>query len=174
VGGRIDDLATAFLAWRCYRARSGRPNPAAQRKVYFVDPLIAQLVHLRTDAVPAPDLSLLNEQQIGLHLSRATSLDRPSAFVESDTVMFERTSTGAEIDFVGPALDIPFECKYEDKPWKRATLTMRARYGRGVLATRTPLETSFDHSEPSVWAIPAGMLAWLIDRVTDSPTGTAS
>jgi predicted AAA+ superfamily ATPase len=164
VNGRVDDLVTAFLAWRCYRARSGRPNPAAQRKVYFVDPLIAQLVHLRANTVPAPDLSLLNEQQIGLHLSRATSLDRPSAFVESATVMFERTGTGAEIDFVGPELDIPFECKYEDKPWKRATLTMRARHGRGVLVTRTPLETSLGHGEPSVWAVPAGMLAWLIDR----------
>lgn len=157
---RIDDLASAFLAWRCYRARAGRPNPAAQRKVYFVDPLIPQLVHLRTGALPTPDLSLLNEQQIGLQLSRATSLVRPSAFIESDAVMYERTDTGAEIDFVGPELDIPFECKYEDKPWKRAAQTMRARHGRGVLVTRTPLAVDDD----PVWAVPAGMFAWLVDR----------
>jgi len=164
VNERIDDLATAFLAWRCYRERSGRPNPAAQRKVYFVDPLIAQLAHLRTAATPAPDLSVLNEQQIGLQLCRATSLDRPSAFIESDAVMYERTNTGAEIDFVGPALEIPFECKYEDTPWRRATLTMRARHRRGVLVTRTPLMTSPNPDEPSVWAVPAGILAWLIDQ----------
>jgi predicted AAA+ superfamily ATPase len=160
VNARIDDLATAFLAWRCYRARAGRPNPAAQRKVYFVDPLVAQLVHLRSAATPAPDPSVLSEQQIGLLLARATSLGRPSTFIESDAVMYERTSTGAEIDFVGPSLALPFESKYEDKPWKRATLTMRARHGRGVLVTRTPL--ALDDSQ--VWAVPAGILAWLIDQ----------
>jgi len=160
VNARIDDLATAFLAWRCYRERSGRPNPAAQRKVYFVDPLIAQLVHLRSGVTPAPDPSQLSEQQIGLLLARATSLERPATFIESDAVMYERTSTGAEIDFVGPSLGLPFESKYEDRPWKRATLTMRARHGRGVLVTRTPL--ALDDSP--VWAVPAGMLAWLLDR----------
>ena len=174
VNQRIDDLTHSFLAWRCYRERSGRPNPAAQRKVYFVDPLIPQLVPLRTGATPEPDMSLLSEQQIGLLLSRAISLDRPSAFVESDAVMYERTSTGAEIDFVGPSLGIPFESKYEDKPWKRATLTMRARHGRGVLVTRTPLQTSSSPDEHPVWAVPAGMLAWLLDRPEPRyvPTGT--
>jgi predicted AAA+ superfamily ATPase len=158
VNERIDDLVTAFLAWRCHREKAGRPNPAAQRKLYFVDPLIAQLAHLR-NAAPAPDLSLLNEQQIGLHLARAVSLDRASAFVESDGVMYERTGTGAEIDFVGPRLEIPFECKYEDKPWKRSAQTMRARHGRGVLVTRTPLEVDGQ----AVWAVPAGIVAWLLD-----------
>jgi len=159
VNERIDDLVQAFLAWRCYRERSGRPNPAAQRKVYFVDPLVAQLPHLRSPMVPPPDPSLLNEQQIGLHLARALSLDRPAAYVESDGVMYERTGTGAEIDFAGPQLPVPVECKYEDKPWKRATQTMRARYGRGVLVTRTPLVLD-DHD---VWAVPAGAFAWLLD-----------
>jgi uncharacterized protein len=161
VNERIGDLVTAFLAWRCHRISADRPSPTAQRKVYFVDPLIAQIAHLRNDAQPVPDLSLLNEQQIGLHLARATALDRPAAFVESDAVMYERTGTGAEIDFVGPALGIPFECKYEDKPWKRSTLTMRARHGRGVLVTRTPLSVG---DEP-VWAVPAGIVAWLLDPV---------
>ena len=151
VNERVDDLVRAFLAWRCHRLKDGLPSTAAQRKVYFVDPLVAQLPHLRNATIPAPDLSLLNEQQIGLHLARALSLDRPASFVESDGVMYERTGTGAEIDFVGPHLDVPFECKYEDKPWKRATQTMRARYGRGVLVTRTPLALD-DHR---MWAVPA-------------------
>jgi uncharacterized protein len=159
VNERIDDLVTAFLAWRCHRGRDGRPNPPAQRKVYFVDPLIAQLPRLRNGAFPTLDPSLLNEQQIGLHLARAVSLDQPASFVESDGVMYERTTTGAEIDFVGPALGIPFECKYEDRPWKRAAQTMRARHGRGVLVTRTPLATD----DERVWAVPAGIVAWLLD-----------
>ncbi len=148
-----------FLAWRCHRLKDGLPSPAAQRKVYFVDPLVAQLPHLRNQSAPTPDLSLLNEQQIGLHLARALSLDRPATFVEADGVMYERTATGAEIDFVGPQLGMRFECKYEDKPWKRATQTMRARYGRGVLVTRTPLALD----DGSAWALPAGAFAWLVD-----------
>ncbi len=160
VNERINDLVAAFLAWRCHRVRGDLPNPAAQRKVYFVDPLIAQLAHLRNVAFPAPDASLLSEQQIGLQLARAASLTRPSAFVDADGVMYERTRTDAEIDFVGPDLGLPFECKYEDKPWKRAAQTIRARYGQGVLVTRTPLALD----DPHVWAVPAGMIAWLVDR----------
>ena len=49
---RIEDLIRAFLAWRCHRVRDDRPNTAAQRKLYFVDPLIAQLAHRRNAASP--------------------------------------------------------------------------------------------------------------------------
>jgi len=89
--------------------------------------------------------------------------DRPSAFVESDQVMYERTRTGAEIDFVGPALEVPFESRYEDRPWKRGAQTMLAQHGRGVLATRTPfqLHGSDDSPEP-VWAVPVAVVAWLL------------
>jgi len=156
---RIEDLIRAFLAWRCHRIRDGRPNTAAQRKLYFVDPLVAQLAHLRNSAFPAPDVAKLTQQQIGLALARTVSLGAPGAFVHTDQVMYERTNTGAEIDFVGPDLEIPFECKYTDGNWRREALTMRARYGRGVMVTRSPLLTGAD--EP-IWAIPAAILAWML------------
>lgn len=156
---RIEDLIRAFLAWRCHRIRDGRPNTAAQRKLYFVDPLIAQLAHRHDPVLPAPDASRLTEQQIGLALAQTVSLGAPSAFVQTDRVMYERTDTGAEIDFVGPDLEIPFECKYTDGNWRREALTMRARYGRGVMVTRSPLLTGAD--EP-IWAIPAAILAWML------------
>src|SRR5207245_8796638 len=63
---RIEDLVRAFLAWRCHRIRDGRPNTAAQRKLYFVDPLLAQLAHRRNSSFPAPDASQLTQQQIRL------------------------------------------------------------------------------------------------------------
>ncbi len=156
---RIEDLVRAFLAWRCHRIRDGRPNTAAQPKLYFVDPLVAQLAHRRNASHPAPDTAKLTQQQIGLALARAVSLHAPAAFVQTDRVMYERTATGAEIDFVGPDLEIPFECKYTDAGWRKDALTMKARHGRGVMATRTPLLTGPD--EP-IWAIPAGILAWLL------------
>jgi len=156
---RIEDLIRAFLAWRCHRIRDGRPNTAAQRKLYFVDPLLAQLAHRRDRGLPAPDAAKLTQQQIGLALARTVSLGAPAAFVQTDRVMYERTDTSAEIDFVGPDLEIPFECKYTDARWRREALTMRARYGRGVMVTRSPLLTGAD--EP-IWAIPASILAWLL------------
>ncbi len=157
---RIDDLIRAFLAWRCHRIRKNRPNTAAQRKLYFVDPLIAQLAHRRDARFPAPDAAKLTQQQIGLTLARAVSPDAPAAFVQTDRVMYERTDTGAEIDFVGPDLEVPFECKYTDGAWRREALTMKTHHGRGVIVTRSPLLTGAD--EP-VWAIPAGIVAWLLD-----------
>ncbi len=156
---RIEDLVRAFLAWRCHRIRDGRPNTAAQRKLYFVDPLIAQLAHRRNPNFPAPDTAKLTQQQIGFALARAVSLHAPAAFVQTDRLMYERTDTGAEIDFVGPDLEIPFECKYTDGSWRKEALTMKARHGRGVMVTRSPLITGAD--EP-VWAVPAGILAWLL------------
>ncbi len=156
---RIEDLVRAFLAWRCYRVRDGRPNTAAQRKLYFVDPLVARLAHLRDSRFPAPEVAKLTQQQIGLTLARAVSLHVPAAFVQTDRVMYERTSTGAEIDFVGADLEIPFECKYTDGGWRKEALTMKARHGRGVMVTRSPILTGAD--EP-IWAIPASILAWLL------------
>ncbi len=156
---RIEDLVRAFLAWRCHRIREGRPNTAAQRKLYFVDPLIAQLAHRRNPGFPAPDAAKLSEQQIGLALLRAVSPHAPAAFVQAEGVMYERSDTGAEIDFVGPELENPFECKYTDGNWRKQALTMKAGYGRGVMVTRSPLLTG---AEETVWAIPAGMLAWLV------------
>lgn len=159
---RIEDLVRAFLAWHCHRIRDGRPNTAAQRKLYYVDPLIAQLPHLRNPSnFPAPDTAKLTQQQIGLALARTVSLRAPSAFVQTDRVMYERTDTGAEIDFVGPDLELPFECKYTDEGWRRDALTMKARHRRGVMVTRSSLLA--DPDEP-VWAIPAGILAWLLGQ----------
>lgn len=156
---RIEDLIRAFMAWNCHRIRDGRPDTAAQRKLYFTDPLIAQLTHRRDPRYQAPEIAKLAQQQVGLALARATSLRGPATFVQADQVMYERTSTGAEIDFVGPDLEIPFECKYVDGGWRRDALTMRARYGRGVMVTRSPLLTGPDEA---VWAVPAGVLTWLV------------
>ncbi len=156
---RVEDLVRAFLAWRCHRIRDGRPDTAAQRKLYFVDPLVARLAHLRNPSFPAPDTAKLTQQQVGLALARAVSLHAPAAFVQTDRVMYERTTTGAEIDFVGLDLEVPFECKYTDGSWRRESLTMAARHGRGVMVTRSPLMTGA--SEP-IWAIPAAVLAWLL------------
>jgi hypothetical protein len=158
---RVSDLVLALLAWGCHRVRDGQPNLRAQRKLYFVDPLLALLVHRRNPARAAPDRSKLHEQQLGLTLTRAAS-DRAGAvgaFVHGDRALYERTPTGAEIDFVGPALGVAFECKYTDSGWRRDAQTLRARHGGGVVLTRSQLVLDRDSA---VWAVPGAIAAWLL------------
>ena len=94
-------------------------------------------------------------------MTRAVSRARPATLIEADRVMYERTATDSEIDFVGPELGVPFECKYTDASWRREAQTMHSRYGKGVMVTKTPLEV--DENE-AVWAVPAGIFAWLLDH----------
>jgi predicted AAA+ superfamily ATPase len=157
INDRVNDLAFAFQTWRCHQAdRHGRPNIGAQRKVYFVDPLLARLPSNRHDAYPAPDVTRLAEQQIGLALARAAAGGRADLFVAGDAVMYERTATGAEIDFVG-ARQVPVESKYVERNWRSQARTVLAAHGRGILATRNVLDT-----ESAVWAVPACIVAWLL------------
>lgn len=157
VNDRINDLAFAFQTWRCHRVdRHGRPSTGAQRKVYFVDPLIARLPSQRHAAYPSPDVTKLSEQQIGLALARAAAGGRADRFVAGEAVMYERTATGREIDFVG-ARQVPVESKYVERNWKSEARTVAAAHGRGILATRNVLDTDGD-----VWAVPACVVVWLL------------
>jgi uncharacterized protein len=156
---RVEDLCQAFLAWRCFRVRGDVPNPAGQWKLYFTDPVIAQLLGRRDVRYGEPDRSSISEQQLGLILMRAMERALPGTFVESGQVMFERTHAGAEIDFVGGGLEVPFESKYVDDGWRREARTMEARYGSGVIVTRSVLDL-----DGPVWAVPAGVLGWLLDQ----------
>jgi predicted AAA+ superfamily ATPase len=157
VNDRINDLAFAFQTWRCHQAdRHGRPRTGAQRKVYFVDPLIARLPSLSHSAYRPPDVTKLSEQQIGLALARAAADGRADRFIAGEAVMYERTKTGREIDFVG-ACRVPFESKYVERNWKSEARTVAAAHGRGILATRNVLDTEGD-----VWAVPACIVAWLL------------
>lgn len=161
VNDRIGALGTALVTWRCHQIRRGLPNLRAQEKVYFVDPLLARLPSLRDGRRHAPDDSVLTEQQLGLHLLRSVGEEGPSALLDADTVMYERVSSGAEIDFVGPGIEIGFEAKYIDGPWRRAAQTLRSR-GGGVFATRSVVDLSDGREDDAVWAVPVGILAWLL------------
>jgi predicted AAA+ superfamily ATPase len=161
VDDRIDALNFALMAWRCHQARGELPNLRAQEKVYFVDPLLAHLPHLRDGRRHQPDDSQLSEQQLGMLLQRLSGEQGPARLLEASTLMYERTASGAEIDFVGPELGVAFEGKYVDRPWRRAAATIRAR-GGGIFATRTVLDLSDRREENAVWAVPAGMLGWML------------
>jgi predicted AAA+ superfamily ATPase len=155
---RIDDLAVSLLAWRCPKAVGGQPSPSAQKKVYFTDPLLARIARVVGDQRHEPEVSQLSEQQIGLAVARAIDARQPGAFARETRVMYERTKTNREIDFVGPDLDGCVEGKYVDTGWKGEARTARANYERGILATRRAHDL-----DGSIWAVPAPALAWVIE-----------
>lgn len=157
VGDRFNDLAFAFLLWSCHRiADDGAPNTRAQRKIYFIDPVIALIPSAMHSAYVPPDVSQLSEQQIGLSLARAAAAGNAEAFLATDEVMFERTAM-SEIDFVGRSIEVPFESKYVERGWKSQSRALSTRYGRGIVATRNVLDL-----DGATWAMPAAIVAWLL------------
>ncbi len=157
---RIRDLVDAYLVWPCHR-RGERwlPNLRAQSKVYFTDPLLARIPHLRTGHLPEPDVSRLSEQQLGLALVRNIAAGDPGRYADFTQVMYSRSSTGAEVDFCGEPLgSIAFEGKYTDTGLARESQTMRTMFGgRGILATRAKLD-EIDGAR----AMPAAFVAYLL------------
>lgn len=157
---RLTRLQHAYLVWPCHRiGPGGAPDVRAQRKRYFIDPLHARLAHLRAPTRVPPDLTQLTEQQIGVALVASAAQQSPDELGSYHAVMHQRTASGAEIDFVGPPLnDLPWEAKYTEGAWKRASQTAFTAYGRCVLATRNVIERDGDRR-----AVAAAILALLVD-----------
>jgi hypothetical protein len=159
VTARLRDLYAAYLAWPCHLSERGTPKLRAQNKVYFVDPLLARLASRRQPVLEAPSLDRLSEQQLGVALARQAEAVHPGTYPRFESVLFHRSATGSEVDFVSPhPPTVPLESKYTDGPWRREAQTMRAEFGSGVMATRSLLE--FDRH---IWAVPAAMVALLLE-----------
>ena len=153
---RITALQEAFVLWPCLRSHNLEPQLRAQEKLYFTDPIFTRLL---PDS--PTDSSLLSEQQLGMALLRALEREEPGAYLEFDRVLHHRNKSGTEIDFVSPALgSCAIESKYVDGRWKRATRTLTDSPWRGIVATRSVL----DLEDPNLLAVPAALLAWLIDN----------
>jgi uncharacterized protein len=160
---RIDDLLDAYLVWNCPQAddRSWIPRHGSMSKLYFVDPLHAQMANYRNAGYAPPDLTALVEQQLGMALRRRLDRSAPGRWAEHDQILHVRTSTRKEIDFIGPDLGrLAIESKYtQSGSWRGEAATVIASKYFGVLATRNVLDTDDDKA----WAVPAAMLAYLID-----------
>lgn len=161
---RLDDLIAAYLLWPCPAGVTLKPLLRSQAKRYFTDPLLARLAHLRNSAQPSPDSTRLTEQQLGVALLRSSEAAAPGSFAAFDHVLYQRTATRKEIDFVGPRLTpVALEGKYTDTGnWVGDAATVNASEHAGVLATRTVLDTSAS-TAARAWAVPASLLAYSID-----------
>jgi uncharacterized protein len=153
----------AYLVWNCPQAddTSWIPRHGSMSKLYFVDPLHAQMANYRNAGYAPPDLTALVEQQLGMALRRRLDRSAPGRWAEHDQILHVRTSTRKEIDFIGPDLGrLAIESKYtQSGSWRGEAATVIASKYFGVLATRNVLDTDDDKA----WAVPAAMLAYLID-----------
>jgi predicted AAA+ superfamily ATPase len=159
VAARIDDLVTNFLAWKCPQIKNQAPNDAAQKKVYFTDPLIARIAALVDNHRNEPEISKLSEQQIGMAIARSIDRRSPGSFVLATRLMYYRAKTNKEIDFVGPDFIGCIEGKYSDTGWRREAQTARANYSNAILASRREHELPND----GIWVTPAPALVWLLE-----------
>lgn len=154
---RLTDLADHFLIWPCYREQGQRARPAAQRKWYFIDPLAARLGALRMGTTE-PDLTQLNEQQIGVCLLRNVGAKDAISLADFDAVLHHRGTTGSEIDFVGAALGrVAVESKYVDDRWGATIQTVRATGRFAIVASRSAVAWRDD-----AWVVPAPILALIL------------
>jgi uncharacterized protein len=155
---RLDALRRAFLAFPVHREQGLAPKPRSQAKWYFTDPRLARLAS-EFGAGSPPDLSAVSEQQMAIALLRALEEETPGAAVRHDTLLYYRSRTRAEIDFVSPSFRRTcVESKFVDRGWGRAFQTIEASgRGMGVVATR-----SGTRKHDGGWALPAGLVAFLL------------
>jgi hypothetical protein len=107
------------------------------------------------------DATILTEMQVGLALRRATFAGG-WPWTADEVIFYHRTKSRKEIDFVGePLAGTAVEGKYnETGRWRGEAATVVASDWTGVLTTRNVL----DCADPAdAWAVPAGILAALVD-----------
>lgn len=157
---RLSNLAESFLAWPCHREQGLTPKLNTQTKWYFTDPVLARLAALRGYG-REPDLTQLSEQQLGLALLRALDATAIGAIDDHDALLYYRSSTGSEIDFVGRRLvPLAIESKYvDDDRWGRIQQAFKATPWSGIVASRSVLQW-----EEHISVIPAALLVLLLGR----------
>ncbi|HEX2744901.1 MAG TPA: hypothetical protein VHN16_10930 [Streptosporangiaceae bacterium] len=110
-------------------------------------------------------MTRLTEMTIGVALARAIDDLEEGRWVTGDTIGYARTSGGREVDLGpvtipsanGPVTTVPLESKWVERGWKGEARTIAAKFGRGVLATKSILDTT-----GNTWAVPAPFLALLL------------
>lgn len=161
----VSYLRDAYLVWHCPQrdgnSNSWTPRERAQDKVYAVDPLLARLAHLRNSERRDVDPTVLTEMQVGMSLHRA-AYAAGTPWSDDQFLFYARTPARKEIDFVGrPLAGVAIEVKYSDTGrWVGEAATVNASRWKGIIATRSVLDTS---SSTTAWAVPAAFLAFLLD-----------
>lgn len=160
---RLTRMVSSHAVLRCpQRDDFGALVPRTQSKHYLTDPVLSWLPSRLRGGAKAPDMTSLTEQAIGVHLARAVDAHSEGRWLAGDTIGYARTSNDREIDLApvslpsaaGTVMSVPIESKWVSRGWKSEARVIMGKYQRGILATKSILDTSGE-----VWAVPAPLLA---------------
>jgi len=163
---RILRLINSHAALMCpQRDEYGSRVAGAQSKVYLTDPVLAWIPPLLSPGLPFPDFPTLSEGVLATTLARVVDELDEGRWVAGDTIGYLRTGSGNEVDLspvrvpdaAGARLTTAIESKWVDAGWRVEAKTIEAKFGRGVLATKSLLDTDYP-----VKAIPAPIVACLL------------
>ena len=166
LSGRLAKLVRNFGAiWCPQRDENGRIVQGSQPKLYLSDPVLAWLPSRVHPGCDEPAMTMLTEATLGMHLARAIDNIDEGRLIVNDTIGYARTGAGNEIDLLptpisslaGPSRTVPIEGKWVDDQWRSDGRTIEAKYGNGLVATKSILNT--DHP---TWAVPAPLVALLL------------
>lgn len=152
----------AIIIVHKYQLEKGGPHIGAEKKVYFVDPVLAYLPHRirQSGALPGPPALVENTVIVSLFRSE----ERPLAeqFLLPQALFYWRSRSGGEVDALageGTIKDrVPVEVKYTRRFDRRDLAAMRRSFGRGMLVTADV----FDLDDPDFPVLPAPLLLWLL------------
>lgn len=163
---RLNRLVSSHAAlWCPRRDEDEQIVSGAQAKLYLTDPLLAALPSRLRAGLPGPDMTRLTEMTLAVALARTIDDLEEGRWVSGDTIGYVRTSGDNEVDLGpvsvpsanGPVTTVPLESKWVEKGWRGESRTIDAKFGRGILATKSILDTT-----GNVWAVPAPLLALLL------------
>jgi uncharacterized protein len=162
---RLRRLISTQAALWCPRRQSGTVVPGSQAKLYLTDPVLGWLPSRLRAGLAAPDMTTLSEMTVAVALARAIDDLEEGRWISGDTIGYARSATHNEIDLApvpvpdpsGTRATVPIESKWVDHRWRIEAKTMHGKYDRGVLATKSVLDTT-----GPVWAVPAPLLALLL------------
>jgi predicted AAA+ superfamily ATPase len=150
-----------------YWGINGGFEPRKQRKVYFVDPLFAQVPSAALGVPNRTPADGMLEGAIATGLFRAASEHMTQSDPTIGSLGYWRSADGREIDFVTQTDDtsgdktLPVEVKGDSRSGiNGAIASIQRSFRRGIVATRTQFEV-----QDQILVVPAAiLLAGLIER----------
>jgi uncharacterized protein len=163
---RVRRLHNSFAALTCPRRNDdGEVVVGSHSKVYLTDPLLAWLPSRLHAGLPSPDMTRLTEMALGVALASTMEELEEGRWLAGETIGYALTTSGKEVDLAPVRVPmsgavgwtVPVESKWVDDGWRRESRVIEGKYKRGILGTKSILDTSGD-----VWAVPAPLLTLLL------------
>jgi predicted AAA+ superfamily ATPase len=163
---RVERLLSTHAALRCNQVRDGGERVVgAHYKLYLTDPLLSWIPSIVSPGLPSPDFARLTESTLAVTLARTLEALDEGRWLSDDSIGYHRTDSGGDVDLApvrvpfdgSSATTTPVDCKWVDTGWRGEARVIDGKYGRGVLTTKSTLDT-----EGATWAVPAPLLALLL------------